>query len=517
FSSQTGNNSLRVHLDNFHKQEYVELCNQQRWCNLLPSMRRNDTSEASIGQGTQDDLPRSTFSRKSFLTHIINFVVADDQASFNILETRIMCFPYIINICSQHVISKFTNIELANATKATPVILAPNNATRQSFDNAVSRDPIALGRNTVCVLRSSGQRRDTFDDIIKDGNDKGWLGKTGNPPVNIQLRPLQLLRDVVDHFLALPINRELADYRLTDMEWSVLEDFEVILEIPHTVQQIMSNESTPILAGTIPSFELFMTSWERLTEMHERMAPWINIGMEYATAYYGRMDCTRSYIIAMGKSCNYQLLSLLLMVMTEYRERAKVRNGAVGTTSAAPDPRPNQPLAFQSLAQRYGLGTDMNFASPNSSDDQSIDQEYQSFITAPFSAQGTNTLKFWESSQLTYPTFFDMALDFLPIQASTVPSERVFSSSAETDTKKRNRINPVLMEALQMLKFALKKACLNFTDGWITPEMIMREREPEEDLLAALLGANGEDVLDRIIQDFGDDDSDNDDDEDVSL
>jgi len=35
--------------------------------------------------------------------------------------------------------------------------------------------------------------------------------------------------EVVDHFLALP-STETADYRLTDMEWSVLEDFEVILE-----------------------------------------------------------------------------------------------------------------------------------------------------------------------------------------------------------------------------------------------------------------------------------------------
>jgi hypothetical protein len=52
------------------------------------------------------------------------------------------------------------------------------------------------------------------------------------------------------------------------------------------------------------------------------------------------------------------------------------------------------------------------------------------------------------------------------------------------------------MEALQMLKFALKKARLNFTDGWITPEMVMWEREPEEDSLSALLRANGEDVLD---------------------
>jgi hAT family C-terminal dimerisation region len=89
-----------------------------------------------------------------------------------------------------------------------------------------------------------------------------------------------------------------------------------------------------------------------------------------------------------------------------------------------------------------------------------------------------------------------MALDFLPIQASAVPSEQVFSSSAETDTKKRNCINPVLMEALQMLKFTLKKARLNFTDGWITPEMVMWEWEPEEDSLSAFLRANGEDVLD---------------------
>jgi hypothetical protein len=55
--------------------------------------------------------------------------------------------------------------------------------------------------------------------------------------------------------------------------------------------------------------------------------------------------------------------------------------------------------------------------------------------------------------QHTFPTLYDIALDYLPIQASSVPSERIFSSSAETDTLRRNRIKAVLMEALQMLKF----------------------------------------------------------------
>jgi hypothetical protein len=104
--------------------------------------------------------------------------------------------------------------------------------------------------------------------------------------------------------------------------------------------------------------------------------------------------------------------------------------------------------------------------------------------------------------------FFAISLDYLPIQASAVPSEWVFLSSAETDMKKHNHINPVLMEALQMLKFALKKSRLNFTEGWIIVESEMQEQDPDEDLLALLLRDNREDVLDKIISAFGEDGSD---------
>ena len=48
-------------------------------------------------------------------------------------------------------------------------------------------------------------------------------------------------------------------------------------------------------------------------------------------------------------------------------------------------------------------------------------------------------------------------MDYLPIQASLVPCEHIFSSSAKTDTKHHNCIDPILMEALQMLKFERKK------------------------------------------------------------
>jgi hypothetical protein len=63
----------------------------------------------------------------------------------------------------------------------------------------------------------------------------------------------------------------------------------------------MSSESNLVLAGTIPAFEMFMTSWDRLGENHRRLKCWTDIGLKWASTYYSRMDNTRAYVIAMGK------------------------------------------------------------------------------------------------------------------------------------------------------------------------------------------------------------------------
>jgi hypothetical protein len=91
-------------------------------------------------------------------------------------------------------------------------------------------------------------------------------------------------------------------------------------------------------------------------------------------------------------------------------------------------------------------------------------------------------------------------MDYLPIQPSAVPCERVFSSSAETDTKKRNRISPALMEALQMVKFSLKKERLDFAKYHAMSEREMLFNEDTEDTLASLAKAgNSNDAMVRVI------------------
>jgi hypothetical protein len=59
-------------------------------------------------------------------------------------------------------------------------------------------------------------------------------------------------------------------------------------------------------------------------------------------------------------------------------------------------------------------------------------------------------------------------MDILPVQASAVPSERVFSSSKETDTLRHSNLSLGMMQILQILKSLFKTERLDFNDGWIT-------------------------------------------------
>ena len=48
-------------------------------------------------------------------------------------------------------------------------------------------------------------------------------------------------------------------------------------------------------------------------------------------------------------------------------------------------------------------------------------------------------------------------MDVLPAQASSVACERLFSSSKDTCTARRNKLSPDMIEALQQLKYSFRE------------------------------------------------------------
>ncbi|KAF8958264.1 hypothetical protein BDZ97DRAFT_64455 [Flammula alnicola] len=92
-------------------------------------------------------------------------------------------------------------------------------------------------------------------------------------------------------------------------------------------------------------------------------------------------------------------------------------------------------------------------------------------------------------------------MDVLPAQASAVPCERIFSSSKETCTLRRNRISRVLLEALQVLKFSYRSDRLSFVEGLIAKESDYTiSGQLTEFAINELMGAGKIEELDELIQ-----------------
>ena len=120
-----------------------------------------------------------------------------------------------------------------------------------------------------------------------------------------------------------------------------------------------------------------------------------------------------------------------------------------------------------------------------------------------------------QENKQKYPRIYLLAMDILPIQASSVPCERVFSSGKETMAPCQCCIKPAFMEKLQMLKYSIRKEdSLNFTAGlrW-TDELLeledLQNNLPPTDLL--LYRGSLQVVEDDGDEDWEDEDEDDDD------
>jgi hypothetical protein len=130
----------------------------------------------------------------------IEEILEEREIPFNAEDSRIMCFPHIINIIVQHVLAKMTSAPIldsdhdeSDATNDDLLVGADQRGRTQTFQSAFSADPIGRCRKLVVKLRSSGQRRDDFNNWVKTGNEKNWFKIKGKA---VKLPHKELLRDV---------------------------------------------------------------------------------------------------------------------------------------------------------------------------------------------------------------------------------------------------------------------------------------------------------------------------------
>ena len=93
---------------------------------------------------------------------------------------------------------------------------------------------------------------------------------------------------------------------------------------------------------------------------------------------------------------------------------------------------------------------------PNESQQQTleaIDIEIRQYLRCPVSPRTVNPFEEWISMEPYYPRLYEMAMDYLPILATSVPSERLFSKAGQIITKQRNRLSGKHLNILLFLSF----------------------------------------------------------------
>ena len=145
-----------------------------------------------MGHWTLDNLT----TNDTMLQYLQKGFEEPEITSFDAKDHRIMCFPHIINIAVQVVLSCMSSTEAPDCNDNPEVSYEAETDGRnndQSFENACAGDPINRLRKIVIAIWSSGQHKDAFNAWIMTGNECDWF-IYGEVPIKIVAR--QLLRDV---------------------------------------------------------------------------------------------------------------------------------------------------------------------------------------------------------------------------------------------------------------------------------------------------------------------------------
>ncbi|KAJ3563636.1 hypothetical protein NP233_g8817 [Leucocoprinus birnbaumii] len=406
--------------------------------------RINITSK--MGWTTMDNASNNDACMESFSQSLHPRIVFDPT------EQRIRCFPHVVNLACQAVLSKITNIRLAE-----------NNAEDyNTVESSPRRDSIAILRTVIRTIRSSSLRRDGFSKTcIRLGLDdlqliRDCITRWSSTQYMTQ-RALKLKPAIVQY---LRLNPDMVRTPLLESDWETLEVYAKILAVPHAFQQVLSAEKTPTLCEVLPSFTAMIQAWQRLQVKFPAYSLIIEAGIAKLEQYQNRIKDIPAYTLAIlinpamkldwfKENMPYDVEDTRDLFIWHLEPYHNDTSPAMATTAGLHTANVNAVDDDDDPCMILGL---RNHQISRQRQNRSLHAEVEAYFLDTHVT--TSSLMYWQDNYWRYPTIARLALDILPIQASSVPCERLFSTAKETMAPRRNRIAPELMEALQVLKYS---------------------------------------------------------------
>ena len=196
----------------------------------------------------------------------LSCLLQEHGIDFDPQDSHIMCLPHVLNICSKHATDNFTSTDFTPVPET--LFEFPGSSTnKHAYVEALRKDPAVCAHNMVRIVHSSSLHCESFKAILLDGNSREyWRDEEQNI---IELPVLKLLCEVktcwdsryfmvkwlwlycqvccdnnpyinlifqqdIRWFFALPGHQDIASWKLSEADWTILEDLEMVLEVRFT-------------------------------------------------------------------------------------------------------------------------------------------------------------------------------------------------------------------------------------------------------------------------------------------
>lgn len=140
-----------------------------------------------------------------------------------------------------------------------------------------------------------------------------------------------------------------------------------------------------------------------------------------------------------------------------------------------------------------------NSVTPSEAANEPWRHNFHAYLNSKDHLGDMTIVQWWGINAPRYPVWASLARDFLSIMATSVSSERAFSSAGITISKRRNRLKHDIVEALQCLKCMIKHDLLFRKDPSVATEFV--DDASSEDKTPAAL--NEDDGWDDVAEDLG--------------
>jgi hypothetical protein len=97
YAEKTSNPNLRVHIENFHKEQFVRLAKERNWKVQLKGLRSQAQSQAA----SEASMPgqHEKFDEPTFQRYLSNFIIVDDQVRSRLMSVTILTFYLVYQRC----------------------------------------------------------------------------------------------------------------------------------------------------------------------------------------------------------------------------------------------------------------------------------------------------------------------------------------------------------------------------------------------------------------------------------